>query len=811
MASQGRFHTAARNFSLLVIMLLAGCGGGGDSGGGGAASPAPTAQATAEETVPVGTPTTLDGIGSESPSGAPLSYQWTLTAKPAGSNASLTNPTSVRASFTPDMAGTYTGTLVVRANGVDSAPDAVTVNAVTGNVAPVADAGPDRSAAPNGSITLDGTASRDPNKTTITYTWRIVEQPPGSHPTLTNATSATPTFTADVAGRYVLALTCSDGSMTSTVDQVVITVATGNLPSIANAGPDQTVTVGQQVTLDGTRSSDPNGDPLTYSWCLKGRPVGSNATLSGPNTAHPTFTPDVAGSYVFCLTVNDGRLGSDSDSVVVDARPPSSGSGALQAYVKPSNMTFPQLRNFGQSVAVDGNTLVVGASEPSCATGINGNQSNRDCPSAGAVYVFTRSGETWSQQAYLKASNAQTGDTFGASVSLDGDTLAVGAPGEASCATGVNGNQADNGCVQAGAVYVFMRTGSTWTQQAYVKAATHDSVFFDTFGQAVALNGNTLAVGAPLEGSCATGINGDQADNTCNGSGAVYVFTRSNDVWTQNAYVKASNNHLGAVGFGLKVALDGDTLAVGQQNEGSCSTGINGDQFSNSCTSAGAVYVFRRTSGVWSQEAYVKASNTDAADRFGASLVLKGDSLMVGAPDEASCASGINGNQSDNGCRFAGAAYIFTRMNSLWSQLAYVKSIPAVSGIGSGAFGQSLAFDGTSLAVSSLDNNCATGFNPLPGSNDCFASGAVYLFGRTATSWAQRAYVKASNPDGWDFFGGAIAVAGNTLVAGATSEDSCATGINGNQNDNGCGPDPAPDSSNAAIVGSGAVYVYVMQ
>jgi hypothetical protein len=195
---------------------------------------------------------------------------------------------------------------------------------VTGNVAPLANAGPDRSAAPNGTITLDGTASRDPNGTTVTYSWRIVQQPPGSTPVLSTATSATPTFRTDMPGVYILALTCSDGSLTSTIHQITITVATGNLPPVANAGPNQTVTAGQRVTLNGAGSTEPNGDPLTYSWCLKGRPIGSTATLSGANTANPTFTPDIAGSYVFCLTVNDGKLASASDSVVVEARLPSS-------------------------------------------------------------------------------------------------------------------------------------------------------------------------------------------------------------------------------------------------------------------------------------------------------------------------------------------------------------------------------------------------------------------------------------------------------------------------------------------------------
>ena len=806
-----------------VIGALAGCGGGGDSGsGGGGAAPAPTAQATADQTVPVGTATTLDGSASESPTGIPLSYQWALTAKPSGSSVSLSNPNSVRATFTPDVAGTYTATLVVRANGVDSQPDAVSITAVTGNVAPVANAGPDANAAPARPITLDGSASHDPNNTSVTYSWRIVEQPPGSHPTLTNATSATPTFAADVAGRYVLALTCSDGTLTSTVDQVVIIVATGNLPPVANAGPDQTVTAGQQVTLDGTRSSDPNGDPVTYSWCLKGKPEGSTATLSAANVARPTFTPDVAGSYVFCLTVNDGKLGSDSDSVVVEARLPSSGSGALQAYIKPSNTPlFPDVTLFGNTVALDGDTLAVTVFDPSCATGVNGNPNDRNCPASGAVYVFIRTGATWSQQAYLKAS-AQTQipgvgfvGAFGSSIGLSGDTLAVGAQDDYSCAPGINGDQANTSCPAAGAVYVFTRSGSTWSQQAYLKASNPNSD--DLFGTSVSVSGNTLVVGASQEASCATGINENQSDNGCTAAGAAYVFTRSGNEWTQEAYLKPSNTRPFDF-FGSRVSLDGDTLAVGAAGENGCATGINGEQSSTGCYNAGAAYVYTRTAGVWSQQAYVKASNTQTntafqpGDGFGSALALKAETLIVGAPGEASCATGIGGNQSDNACPGAGAVYIFTRTNSAWSQVAYVKTIPA--NISERSIGLSaLAFDGTTLAVGAGDNNCATGVNPLPGSNDCHSSGAVYLFSRTGTTWAQRAYVKASNTNASDFFGRGLAIDGDTLAVGAVSEDSCATGINGNQNDNNCGPLPhaAENMQDPAVGGSGAVYVYVLR
>jgi hypothetical protein len=254
-----------------------------------------------------------------------------MTQKPAGSSAALRNATSVRPTFTPDVTGTYTVTLVVQASGVASQPDAVSMTAVTGNVPPVAAPGPTRSAAPGGSVTLDGTASHDPNHTPVTYTWRIVNQPPGSNPVLTNANTATPTFTADVPGIYTLELVVSDGTLSSLPVQTQCTVATGNLPPIGNAGPDQTVTTGQVVTLSAAGSSDPNGDPLTYTWCLQGRPDGSSVSLTGANTVQPTFAPDIPGSYVLCLTVSDGRGGTATDSVVVEATFPQTNApvGAL--------------------------------------------------------------------------------------------------------------------------------------------------------------------------------------------------------------------------------------------------------------------------------------------------------------------------------------------------------------------------------------------------------------------------------------------------------------------------------------------------
>ncbi|GKS62748.1 hypothetical protein YTPLAS72_00520 [Nitrospira sp.] len=308
-----------------------------------------------------------------------------------------------------------------------------------------------------------------------------------------------------------------------------------------------------------------------------------------------------------------------------------------QAYVKASNTESDDW--FGTNIAVDGDTLVVGARfEDSAATGINGNQADNSAPDSGAVYVFTRTGGIWSQQAYVKAANTEAGDEFGSWVAIAGDTLVVGAPREDSAATGINGNQADNSAPDSGAVYVFTRTGGVWSQQAYVKAG--NTGLDHRFGSHVAVDGDTLVVGDPGEDS-----------------GMAYVFSRTNEVWSQQASVKGSNTELGDR-FGVHVALSGDTVLVSAGGEASAATGINGNQADNSAPDSGAVYVFTRVGGVWSQQAYVKASNAEAGDRFGI-IAVDGDTLAVGAIEERSAATGINGNQADNNASDSGAVYLF--------------------------------------------------------------------------------------------------------------------------------------------------------
>ena len=215
---------------------------------------------------------------------------------------------------------------------------------------------------------------------------------------------------------------------------------------------------------------------------------------------------------------------------------------------------------------------------------------------SGAAYVFTRAATVWTQQAYLKPSNTGAGDDFGAyglALSADGNTLAVGADGEDSAATGINGDQTDNSAVDSGAVYTFKRTATTWAQQAYIKASNTGAG--DVFGFTLALSadGSTLAAGAFAEDSAATGLGGNQADNSAVDSGAVYVFRDGGSGWSQDGYFKATNTDPGDL-FGWVVALsaDGSMLLSSAVTEDSAAVGIDGNQADNTALNSGAVYLY---------------------------------------------------------------------------------------------------------------------------------------------------------------------------------------------------------------------------
>ena len=452
---------------------------------------------------------------------------------------------------------------------------------------------------------------------------------------------------------------------------------------------------------------------------------------------------------------------------------------AQQAYIKASNTNKGDL--FGYALSQSGNTVVVGAyAEASNATGVDGLQSSNDAPFSGAAYVFVRSGSTWTQQAYLKASNSQAGDLFGASVAISGDTIIIGAENESSGATGVNGDQFADFAGSSGAAYVFVRNGTTWSQEAYLKASNTEAL--DHFGYTVSIEGDTVAVAALSEDSSSAGVDADQFDNGALNSGAVYVFTRSGTTWSQQAYIKASNPDI-ADEFGYGLSLSGDTLVATTIEEDSVATGIDGVQFDNTALGSGAAYVFERNGFEWSQQAYIKASNAEASDRFGWSVSLSPDMLAVGAIGEDSNATGINGNQSNNQNVASGAVYIFTRSGPSWVQQAYLKA----SNTGAqDNFGASVSVSGNFVVVGATgEDSAATGVGGDQGNKiETQSAGAAYLFVRVGLTWAQAAYIKASNTGGLDNFGASIAMQGDALVVGAWGESSNATGINGNQNNN---------------------------
>jgi hypothetical protein len=462
-------------------------------------------------------------------------------------------------------------------------------------------------------------------------------------------------------------------------------------------------------------------------------------------------------------------------------------------YVKPHNTAAGS--QFGYSVAIDGDTAVVGALSEG---------------GSGAAYVFKRNGISWSQEAYLKAPAgfADPGDNFGASVAISGDTLVVGATSEDSDSdTIINGTTADAGNTagQAGAAYVFRRSGTTWTQEAYLKAPNSDAN--DLFGISVAISGDTIAVGASGERSnVCTIINGPTASGVNDGTfaswGAVYVFRRTGVNWAQEAYLKPSNCG-GSDEFGYSVGIDGDTIVAGAYREDSSQTTItNGAAIplNNSAADAGAAYIFKRTGVNWAEEAYLKAPNAEANDFFGWSVAIAGDTVVVGAYAEDSNQFTITNGTTASGNNLAlgsGAAYVFKRTGVNWAQEAYLKPPNTNT---NDRFGYNVALSGDTVLVGS-DQEQSTAAGVRNGESVPFLtgapnSGAAYLFRRSGTTWKHEAYFKPFNTATDDNLGRAVAVSGETVILGVAQEDSNQAGIT------------AAASTNNSSLNAGAAYIY---
>ena len=492
---------------------------------------------------------------------------------------------------------------------------------------------------------------------------------------------------------------------------------------------------------------------------------GANIQINGIPTDSGTHSdlvelPIGMSTVDVTVTAEDGVTSKTYSVIVTRARPITAGQ---EAYVKASNTDADDL--FGISVAISGHRMIVGASgESSNANGVNGNQANNGASGAGAAYIFERTGTSWVQTAYLKSSTTSASDNFGRAVDISGDTAVVGAPGEDG---------------YAGAAHVFVRDGGAWIPQAYLRASNTDAD--DLFGLTVGISGNTVVVGAPEEGSAATGVNGDQADNSALGSGAVYVFVRTGTTWSQQAYLKASNAE-GDDGFGWSVAASGDVLIVGAPGEDSNARGVNQNETDNSALDAGAAYVFVRSGAVWEQQAYLKASIADAGDSFGAAVAISHETAVVGAPGEDSGAVDVDGDDFNDSAPDSGAAYAFHRMGAAWEQQAYLKGADSNA---DDTFGTEVAIHQNTVIVTAVgEGSDAVGVNGDPYNNLAPLSGAAFVYIREGFTWTRSAYLKASNTEGADAFGISIDVDDGTIVAGSLLEASIATGIDGNEANN---------------------------
>jgi RHS repeat-associated protein len=275
---------------------------------------APVAHAGADQTLYVGDTSVLDGSASTDSDGDPLSYRWRITQAPANSLAELSDSTGIRPEFPVDAYGRYQAELIVNDGFLDSVPDQVAID--TRNSAPVANAAADQSAFVGGMVDLDGGASHDVDGDILSYRWSLAEKPVASSAVLIDDRLQQCRIAIDKPGHYVAQLIVNDGELDSEPDLVAID--TQNTKPVANAGPDQTnKTVGVPVELDGSLSSDVDGDALTYLWSLLHQPEGGNAVIQQTDPAKAIFTPNQPGDYVGQLIVNDGQENSDPATALV--------------------------------------------------------------------------------------------------------------------------------------------------------------------------------------------------------------------------------------------------------------------------------------------------------------------------------------------------------------------------------------------------------------------------------------------------------------------------------------------------------------
>lgn len=400
------------------------------------------------------------------------------------------------------------------------------------------------------------------------------------------------------------------------------------------------------------------------------------------------------------------------------------GGWQQEAYIKSPNPDSSDF--FGTDVAVEGNILVIGAEEEDSFTaGING-ESNNLGTNVGAAYVYERVDGVWELVAFLKADNPDTNDFFGHEVAISNRTIVVGSLFEDTSIGGVN-PAPNNSNVNTGAAYVFREVDGVWEQEAFLKASNPERS--DHFGESVAISGDTIVVGATLEDSPASQVNGSQGNGGTN-VGAAYVYERNNGVWAQQAYLKPTNPDV-SDHFGTSVSISGDIVVVASQFEDGGNPNVDSNPFDNSVRSAGAAYVFDRDSnGDWDFRTYLKSPNPEIDDQFGFSVSVSGDFIVVGEFGEDSVSIGPDG-VGDNSVPDAGAAYVYQIVNDDVELVSVLKSL--VPGTGD-MFGFNVAVSGTTIAAGAqLEDSVTNEVNGDANNNDAEDSGGVFLYESIST------------------------------------------------------------------------------
>lgn len=359
---------------------------------------------------------------------------------------------------------------------------------------------------------------------------------------------------------------------------------------------------------------------------------------------------------------------------------------------------------FGFSVAIFGNTAIVGA---------NRADSENGAVDTGAAYVFIRHNGSWQRQAKLTADDAKAADTFGGNVAIWGDTAIVG-----SIRNDENGED-------AGAVYVFERDRSVWRQQAKIIAPDGDAG--DAFGQNIAIHGNTIVVGAPHD------------DDRGDGSGSVYVFARHLNRWEQRTKLTASDGSPGDL-FGISVALTNDTMLVGA------------DLNDETAIDAGAVYVFVRAGGHWVEQAKLTAQDGADTDIFGVRVALSGDTALISARRDDDPDFGVD----------AGSAYVFARSDGIWKQEA---KLLAPDGAADDRFGRDVAIDQDIALIGAMHQDDR-------GEN----SGSAHVFKRTGSTWEHVSKLTPEDGKPGDLFGWSVAMSHGNLLVAAPQRDTIGDG-----------------------------------